>query len=150
MADSSPNEEGVLQRQAFHYVLCYNAQCSRHEHFLRAILTHYVPEADPFVTIVNPRRPDVVADKCTTFQSDVKRRMARGLMRFYENIPEAKAKAIRSDLIAAFNKSLYFKWRNGEKPITPEQQQQIAAICRVNGWTEPPAFDAYSYEYQFV
>lgn len=142
-------DEEALRQQASHYVLCYNGACSRHEHCLHYILTGYAPEADPVVTIVNPRRPDVLADKCTDFQSDAKRHMARGLTKFYDNIPEPKAKAIRSDLIATFNKTLYFKWRNGEKPITPEQQSQIASICRANGWNEPPVFDAYYEEYLF-
>ena len=130
MNTSLTYDEEILRQQASHYVLCYNSACSRHEHCLHYILTGYAPEAAPVVTIVNPRRPDVLADQCTDYQSDAKRRMARGLTKFYDNIPQPKAKAIRSDLIATFNKTLYFKWRNGEKPITPEQQTQIASICR--------------------
>ena len=147
MNTSLSYDEEALRQQASHYVLCYNGQCSRHEHCLH--YTNYALEADRVVTIINPHRPDVVADQCTDFQSDAKRRMARGLMKFYENIPEPKAKAIRADLIATFNKTLYFKWRNGEKPITPEQQTQIASICRAHGWIESPVYDAYYDEYQF-
>ena len=75
--------------------------------------------------------------------------MARGMVNFYENIPEPKAKAIRKDLIQHFTKTKYFKFRNGTFPITPEDQQQIADICRANGWTYNLTFDNYYEEYDF-
>ena len=34
-------------------------------------------------------------------------------------------------------------------PITPQDRHEIVAICRANGWTEPPVYDAYYDEYQF-
>ena len=75
--------------------------------------------------------------------------MARGMLNFYENIPEGKAKAIHKALIQHFTKTKYFKFRNGTFPITPEDQTHIAAICRVNGWEEPLSFDSYYEEYDF-
>ena len=132
-----------------HYLLCYNATCPRKDHCLHWLVGQWASDDTLYATVVNPYRKDVVAGTCTDYCSNAKVKMARGMLNFYENIPEGKAKAIRSDLIATFNKTLYFKWRNGEKPITPEQQAQIASICRANGWTEPPVYDAYYEEYQF-
>ena len=142
-------EQSLLRERSRHYLLCYNATCPRKDHCLHWLVGQWASDDTLYATVVNPYRKDVVAGTCTDYCSNAKRLMARGLTKFYENIPEPKAKAIRSDLIATFNKTLYFKWRNGEKPITPEQQAQIASICRANGWTEPPVYDAYYEEYQF-
>lgn len=96
-----------------------------------------------------PYRKDVVAGTCTDFCSNVKVKMARGMLNFYENIPEGKAKAIRKALIQNFTKTKYFKFRNGTNPITPADRAEIAAICRSCGWNEPPVFDNYYEEYDF-
>ena len=142
-------EQSLLRERSRHYLLCYNATCPRKDHCLHWLVGQWASDDTLYATVVNPYRKDVVAGTCTDYCSNAKVKMARGMLNFYENIPEGKAKAIRSDLIATFNKTLYFKWRNGEKPITPEQQTQIASICRANGWTEPPVYDAYYDEYQF-
>ena len=142
-------EQSLLRERSRHYLLCYTATCPRKDHCLHWLVGQWASDDTLYATVVNPYRKDVVAGTCTDYCSNAKVKMARGMLNFYENIPEGKAKAIRSDLIATFNKTLYFKWRNGEKPITPEQQAQIASICRANGWTEPPVYDAYYEEYQF-
>jgi hypothetical protein len=142
-------EQSLLRERSRHYLLCYNATCPRKDHCLHWLVGQWASDDTLYATVVNPYRKDVVDGTCADFCSNVKVKMARGMLNFYENIPEGKAKAIRSDLIATFNKTLYFKWRNGEKPITPEQQAQIASICRANGWTEPLVYDAYYDEYQF-
>lgn len=142
-------EQSLLRERSRHYLLCYNATCHRKDNCLHWLVGQWASDDTLYATVVNPYRKDVVAGTCTDYCSNAKVKMARGMLNFYENIPEGKAKAIRSDLIATFNKTLYFKWRNGEKPITPEQQAQIASICRANGWTEPPVYDAYYEEYQF-
>ena len=98
-----------------------------------------INEDDAIDGIVNPYRKDVVAYSCTDFRSDVKAKMACGMLNIYENIPEGKAKAIRKALIKHFTKTKYFKFRNGTYPITPQDRHEIAAIRRAYGWNEPPS-----------
>jgi len=31
--------------------------------------------------------------------------------------------------------------RGGDRLITPEEQETIATICRLNGWTDPVVYD---------
>lgn len=88
-----------------------------------------INEVDAIDGIVNPYRRDVVAGTCTDFRSDVKVKMARGMLKFYENIPEGRAKAIRKALIQHFTKTKYFKFRNVTYPITPQDRNEIAANC---------------------
>lgn len=65
------------------------------------------------------------------------------------NIPEGKTKVIRKALIQHFTKAKYFKFRKSATPITPQDRNEIAAICRSYGWNEPPVFDSYYEEYDF-
>lgn len=108
-----------------------------------------INEDDAIDGIVNPYRRDVVVGTCTDFLSDAKAKMARGMLNFYESIPEGKAKAIRKAQIQHFTKTKYFKFRNGTTPITPQDRNEIASICRAYGWNEPPVFDNYYEEYDF-
>ena len=88
-----------------------------------------INEVDAIDGIVNPYRRDVVAGTCTDFCSNAKVKMARGMLNFYENIPEGKAKSICKALIQHFTKTKYFKFRNGTYPITPQDRNEIAANC---------------------
>lgn len=139
----------MFREKAQHYLLCMNDKCSRKEHCLRWLVAQLTPDDLRIVNVINPYRKDVVEGNCIDFRSDKKRRMARGMVNFYENIPEPKAKAIRKALIADLTKTKYFKFRNGTFPITPEDQAHIAVICRANGWKEPLSFDSYYEEYDF-
>lgn len=65
------------------------------------------------------------------------------------NIPEGKTKVIRKALIQHFTKTKYFKFRDGTYPITPQDRNEMASICRTCGWNEPPVFDNYYEENDF-
>ena len=52
-----------------------------------------INKVDAIDGIVNPYRKDVIDSSCTDFRSEAKAKMARGILKFYENIPESKAKA---------------------------------------------------------
>ena len=142
-------EQSLLRERSRHYLLCYNATCSRKDHCLHWLVGQWASDDTLYATVVNPYRKDVVTGICTDFCSNAKVKMARGMLNFYENIPEGKAKAIRKALIQHFTKTKYFKFRNGTYPITPEDQAHIASICRANGWKEPISFDSYYEEYDF-
>lgn len=143
------NEQSLFREKSQHYVLCYVSTCPRKEHCLHWLVGQAASDGVPYITTVNPLRKDVVAGTCADYRSDAKRMMARGMLNFYENIPEAKAKAIRSALIQHFTRTKYFKLRNGTTPITPEDRQDITTICRACGWDEAPVFDSCYEEYDF-
>lgn len=142
-------EQSLLREKSQHYILCYTSACPRKEHCLHWLVGQWASDDAPYTTTVNPLRKDVIAGTCSDYRSDTKRTMARGMLNFYEDIPENKAKAVRRALIQHFTKTKYFKFRNGTTPITPEDRQDIATICRSCGWEEPLVFDNYYEEYDF-
>ena len=142
-------EQSLLRERSRHYLLCYNATGPRKDNCLHWLVGQWASDDTLYATVVNPYRKDVVDGTCADFRSDAKVTMARGLLNFYENIPEGMAKAIRKAMIQTFTKTKYFKFRKGTAPITPADRSEIAAICRSCGWNEPPVFDSYYEEYDF-
>jgi hypothetical protein len=53
----------------------------------------------------------------------------------------------KARLINHFSRVIYYRYRRGEYPITPEVQQVILNACRECGWTAPLVFDSYSDEF---
>jgi len=88
-------EQSLLREKSRHYLLCYNATCPRKDHCLHWLVGQWASDDTLYATVVNPYRKDVVDGTCADFRSDAKVTMARGLLNFYENLPEGKAKVIR-------------------------------------------------------
>lgn len=69
------------------------------------------------------------------------RRMAQGMTNIYDEVSTSVATAIKQDLMAHFGKGLYYHLKNGEKNISPEQQDFIAETFAKHGAAAPPAYD---------
>lgn len=67
--------------------------------------------------------------------------MAQGMSNIYDDVSTSVASAIKQDLVEHFGQGLYYHLKNGEKPITPEQQAYIAEIFVKHGATTPPVYD---------
>lgn len=67
--------------------------------------------------------------------------MAQGMTNIYDAVSTSVASAIKQELLEHFGKGLYYHLKNGEKPITPEQQAFIAATFAKHGADTPPVYD---------
>ena len=67
--------------------------------------------------------------------------MVQGMSNIYDEVNTSVASAIKEDLMAHFGKGLYYHLKNGEKPISAEQQAFIAATFEKHGVTTPPVYD---------
>lgn len=67
--------------------------------------------------------------------------MAQGMTNIYDEVNTSVASAIKQDLVNHFGKGLYYRMKNGEKNITPEQQAYIAEVFEKHGATNPPVYD---------
>ena len=65
----------------------------------------------------------------------------RGMSNIYDSINTSVASAIKQDLTEHFGKGLYYRLKNGEKDITPEQQAYIAETFKKFGVTTEPVYD---------
>lgn len=67
--------------------------------------------------------------------------MAQGMTNIYDTVTTSVASAIKEELVTHFGKGLYYHLKNGDKPITAEQQAFIADTFAKHGATTPPVYD---------
>lgn len=67
--------------------------------------------------------------------------MAQGMSNIYDEVSTSVATAIKQDLVSHFGQGLYYRLKNGEKNIDPEQQAFIAQTFEKHGVTTPPVYD---------
>jgi hypothetical protein len=144
------NTESILFREkAADYLVCYNDNCEKAAQCLRRKVAGYVPDTRRLLLSVNPGYVARKKGKCEYFQSAEPIYMGKGLVHFYDRIPESAARAIRKQLLAHFGNSNYYRYRSGERLIKPEIKEYITEVCRKHGWTEELVFDETVLEYQW-
>ncbi len=142
-------KEELLREKALRYLVCYAGGCDRREHCLRWLAGPYVSDTDGVQTCVNVMNKEVRAGRCPFFKADEKVTMMRGFTHLYDDMPKRMGTAIRLELDAAYGHTMYYKYRNGELPVTPRMQKHIASVCRKHGWTASPVYDSSTEEYDW-
>ena len=140
--DTPKQQEEAFREQAPHYVVCFVNECPLKNECLHYLVGQYVsPQAEVHMS-VNPHYPHVATTSCELFRPNEKTVMKKGMVHFYYDMPGHMEYDIRQHLIKVFGRTPYFQMRKGDRLITPEQQQQIADICRLHGWLGPLNYDS--------
>ena len=139
-------DENILREKAKYYTVCFNGECPLHDHCLRWQAGHYLPEHLYSVYCFNPNHPGAATDNCPGFRTDQLQRIPRGMVHFYEAMPGKMERAIKARLIERYSRVMYYRYRRGEYPITPDVEQTILHVCRDCGWTADPVYDSYDDE----
>lgn len=142
-------DEQLLRERAKHYLVCYYEPCERREHCLRWLAGPHVPETERVQTCVNVKNKEVREGRCPFYRPDVTVQMKRGFTRLYDDMPRRMSTAIRLELDAHYGHTMYYRYRNGKLPITPDMQRHIAEVCRRHGWTAEPVYDETTEEYDW-
>ena len=125
-----------------HYLVCFREECPLHESCLRYDCGEYVDRQYYFVEAVNPKYPKVTTSECPVYRKNETLMMKTGLTQFYKKMTGEQERAIRAKLISHYNRKVYYWLRNGEKTITPEDQQFIEDVCRQHGYNGPFVYDS--------
>lgn len=120
-------------------------ECLRHQAFLQ------VPATVERWTCVLPAALET-AGGCRHFQQAEKVRMARG---FHGIMQQVRSRDARHDIRIALtdyfgSKGSYYRYKDGERQMSPEQQQWVEALLRKNGITGELVFDEYEETYDFT
>lgn len=142
-------DKQLLKEKAKHYLVCYYEPCERREHCLHWLAGPFVPETDRVQTCVNVTNKEVRAGRCPFYKPDVPVQTKRGFTHLYDDMPKRIGTAIRMELDAHYGHTMYYKYRNGELPVTPDMQRHIAEVCRKHGWTAEPVYDKNTEEYDW-
>lgn len=130
------------------WAICFQHDCPLAERCLRHAVAMLVPaEVIRHVTVLPSARE---GDQCRLFASAEPVRIARGMKRLIPRIYSEKVTAIRQGLYGIFgSKSSYYRYRDGDYDITPEQQARVAALFRKYGVEAEPQYDHTTVTYYF-
>ncbi len=142
------DKETLFRQKADHYLCCYNADCPRHDHCLRWEVGQHIDPERHVATCVSPFYQKAADNQCDLFRDNQPVTMPVGMKtRFYHDMPYHVQRFIKDHLIAHNCRATYYKYHNGERPITPDYLAVIRSICQQAGWQGPLDFDGETTDY---
>ena len=130
--------------------VCTNEACPMAADCLRQKACREAPES---VTRWACVLPGALKDgQCRYYQKAEVVRMARGLNTIYKNVHSREARhGIRIDLTGHYgSKGAYYRYKDGERWLNPEEQQLVVDIVRRCGCQGEVDFDEYRDGYDFT
>lgn len=124
------------------WLYCFLEGCPKAGECIRYISSKLIPDD---VTIGYAVLPTALKGKdCPHFKQIRKIRAAYGFNKLFEEVKRKDDTPLRNQLKAYLGShGAYYRYHNGEKLLTPEQQQHIIDIFHQWGYTDNLAFDHY-------
>lgn len=131
------------------FAMCVVGDCPRASHCLRrqALLQSDGPRRDVIITI-NPVGLTAGND-CPHFKSVEPIRMAAGFINAFSALPHGSVSAVKQEIARNFCLRNYYHLRNGERPMTPSEQNLVASVLERHGAKAPVSFDHYYDDYEW-
>ena len=129
--------------------VCQNTGCPKAAGCLRQLAFRNMPDT---VTKWPCVMPWAMKDgECKSFFSSEKVRLARGFNKMFARVRNRDDKYnMRRDLTDYLgSKGSYYRYKDGERILNPEQQQWILQLFLRYGYEEPLEFDEYVDNYDF-
>lgn len=130
------------------YLHCLSADCTRSADCLRFKVGMAAGESVSYFKIVNPAYAKKQED-CHFFQPDQKVRLAYGITHLYDNLTKRNAEKLWKLIHNYIGNAVYYRIRNKERAIRPEEEAFIRKAFLEAGITEEPQFDEYKEQYDF-
>lgn len=130
------------------WALCFQTSCPLADTCLRHHAATLLPADVRHHNAVCPQAR--TADACSMYVSDTPVQIAIGMTHITDGYNPWDARDIKQQLFECFgSRTHYYRYRNGEYPIPPAKQQEVADIFRRLGHTKPPVFDHLKEAYYF-
>lgn len=130
-----------------HFAHCFNGQCVKSNSCLRHLAAEHCTAAHPIIRTINPLCVPDNSDTCPYFRPLEKIRIAWGIKHLFDRLPYTEAKLLKSQIMARFGKTMYYRYYRKEYGVSPENQEFIRRVFSKKGIAEEPAFEYYSEEY---
>ena len=126
------------------WALCYLTECSRKEECMRYQACLSVPYTRNQCVL-----PTVLRKvKCPYFHPIRKVRVTKGFRHIFKDVKERNHSAMRSRIANYLGRGgTYYRYRNGEKPLMPKQQEWIPQLFHRYGYTDEVVFDSHETVY---
>lgn len=131
------------------FLYCSYKQCPRHNKCLRYQAMLCIPAQVPYYSTVNPCHIAGNEKNCHYFKPYQTSHFASGIDHLLDNIPHSLAITIRKELYSLMGRNMYYRIRNQERLLHPDEQEQIAAIFLKHGIKPKPEFDKYIDKYDW-
>ena len=131
-----------------HWPLCYVSECPRKQECMRYQACLHAPKG----TLRRPCiLPTVLQRKqCPQFHPIQKIRVALGFRYIFNKVLAKDIAEMRSQMSAFLgSRATFYRYRNGEQPLYPRQQQWIAQLFHRYGYTHDIVFDDYKDMYVY-
>ena len=132
----------------FHFVHCFRTECPKVSSCLRYQATRFLPIDKRSVKALNPTFVGNPAE-CKEYLSDTPVLYAYGMSRLFDELPYAKAKDIKDDIIFLIGKTQFYRMKNKTIGISPVHQRTIKKVFQKYGIETDPIFDSYGPVYQW-
>lgn len=126
----------------FHFVHCFLADCPEASSCLRYQVTRFLPADMRTVIILNPAFVSHSVG-CKEYMSDTPVLYAYGMSKLFDEIPYAKAKTIKAEVVSKIGKTQFYRMKNETIGISPLHQRAIKQIFQKYGIEAEPVFDRY-------
>lgn len=140
------------------YLYCFatDEQCPQCKECLRSRVAKFPLKlrkgAKPVTFTVDPRYIASLQGKsaCTLFRSAAPRLFARGMSRLYDEVPGKLTNELRWRVQNCFScRSFYFSSRKGDRLISPDEQQKIAAVFQQLCPNIQPVYDSFEEAFEW-
>lgn len=130
------------------WTLCYIHECSRKDECMRYQVCKLAPKGVTKNSCVLPTVMQM--DSCPHFHSIEVVHAAVGFRNIFSEVKEKHHASMRAELAGYLGGGgTFYRFRNGERLLMPEQQEWIAKMFRHYGYTEEVIFDDYKNVYRF-
>ena len=127
----------------YDYLMCLHEKCSKAETCLRQIAGRAAPAGKEWIKIVNPNYIVNLSGDCSYFRPAETVRYARGFKQLLGKLPNDTMRQVFHQLLTEFGERQYYRNRNGERLLPPEEQKTILEIIEKCGIDRQPDFDSY-------
>lgn len=130
------------------WAICFQNDCPLSDRCLRHAVAQLAPPTLTHHVTVLPAARE--GDHCRLFATAEPVRIARGMKQMLAPGSTGTDSAIRHQLFGIFgSRTHYYRYRDGEYDITPEQQRKVLNVLRKYGFRSEEPFDHYTTQYYF-
>lgn len=126
------------------YVVCWHVGCPMADDCLRRLAAEHLPESKTVAKSVNLRAVNPATGHCHLRRPIRWVRNAYGMRHIYDDVRTGDKERLYHTIWSKLGNSMYYRYRNGQRPISPELQAWIESAFRQLGYTNPVRFDRYS------
>ncbi|WP_288205634.1 DUF6078 family protein [uncultured Parabacteroides sp.] len=141
--------ESKYESVPHNFAYCLNNQCKNSAKCLRYLTSKQLSPERQVFSIVNPACTMPDEGNCPFFKADQKVRYAKGITHLLDELPHNKAIAIKRQIYAYLKKGTFYRIRNKERLISPDEQNEIRRIFLRHSIYTDPNYDEFVEQYDW-